>query len=296
MNPRLIFFLFILSISVGYVCSQNPVSSSEKMKPDWLIKELPKPRNASYHFLKTEAIKPSLEEARNECFNQVAYDITRGAKVSSVSEIKKKSNSARNEYGLNENIETEYILTYKVETDTVNAVFRKVDEYWEPISTGTTIIYHCHTLYAIAENPEYVNFDQITFSYKYGGDALWRSALVPGFGQIYKGHKAKGLSIMGGEVFLISGIIFCESRRSDFQRKSKETLNIDKVRSHLDNANNYATCRNIFIGTAAALYVYNLIDAVVTDGRKKTTVSRGNIYVVPSATSDFKGVSLTMNF
>lgn len=296
MNPRLIFFLFILSISVGYVCSQNPLSSSEKMKPDWLIKELPKPRNTSYHFLKTEAIKPTLEEARADCFNQVAYDITRGAKVSSVSEVKKKSNSARNEYGLNENIETEYILTYKIETDTVNAVFRKVDEYWEAIPTGSAIIYQCHTLYAIAENPEAVSFDQITFSYKYGGDALWRSALVPGFGQIYKGHKAKGLSIMGGEALLIGGIIFCESRRSDFQRKSKETLNIDKVRNHLDNADNYATYRNIFIGTAAALYVYNLIDAVVTDGRKKTSVKPGNVYLIPSATHDFRGVSLTMNF
>ncbi|MFV0419389.1 MAG: DUF5683 domain-containing protein [Dysgonomonas sp.] len=296
MNPRLIFFLFILSISVGYVCSQNPVSSSEKMKPDWLIKELPNPRNTSYHFLKTEAIKPSLEEARNECLNQVTYKIARGAKASLSSETKKKSNSTRNEYGLDERIETEYILTYKVEADTVSMVFKKIDEYWEAILTGSGVVYQCHSLYAVAENPEYAAFDQITFSYKYGGDALWRSALVPGFGQIYKGHKAKGISIMGGEALLIGGIIFCESRRSDFQRKSKETLNIDKVRNHLDNADNYATYRNICIGAAAALYVYNLIDAVVTDGRKKTSVKPGSVYIIPSATQNFRGVSLSMNF
>lgn len=296
MNSRLIIILFILSIYIGYARSQNSVSSSEKMKPDWLVHEMPKPSNSSYHFLKTEGIKSNLEEAREECLSQVAHNITRGAKIFSVSETKKKSNSTRNEYGFNENVETEYTLSYTIKSDTVNALFRKIDEYWEVIASGSAIVYRCYTLYAIAENPEPVTFDQISSSYKYGGDALWRSALVPGFGQIYKGHKVKGISMMTGEALLIGGIIFCESRRSDYQRKSKETLNIDKVKNYLDNADNYATYRNVCIGAAAALYVYNVIDAVVTDGRKRTSVKPGSIYIMPSVADNFSGISLNMNF
>lgn len=296
MNSRLIFIFFILSTYVGHVRSQNSVSSSERMKPDWLVNEMPKPSNNSYHFLKTEGIKSNLEEAREECLSQVAHNITRGVKIFSVSETKKKSSSTRNEYGLNENLETEYTLTYTIKSDTVNALFRKIDEYWEVITSGSAVVYRCYTLYAVAENSESVSFDQITFSYKYGGDALWRSALVPGFGQIYKGHKVKGIGIMSGEALLIGGIIFCESRRSDFVRKSKETLKIDKVNNYLDNADNYATYRDICIGAAAALYAYNLIDAFVTGGRKKTYTKPGSMYVVPSVTQDFRGLSLSLNF
>lgn len=297
MKTRLTFLLLILSTFAGNTYCKNPISKSDKMKPDWLAKELPKPGNFSYFFLKTEGIKPSLDEARNECLSQLAFQVTRSAAFSTSGEMTKHVKSTRSGTGLNEDINSEYVLTYTIDTDTVKVIFRKIDEYWEAIAgDNSSVIYWCHTLYAITKNPTAVAFDQVTFSYKYGGDALWRSALVPGFGQIYKGHKAKGITIMSGEAALIGGIIFCETRRADFKRKSKETFNIDKITNYLDNADNYATCRNICIGAAAALYVYNLIDAVVTDGRKKTSVRPGSIYMAPSLAHDLRGVSLTMNF
>lgn len=267
------------------------------MKPDWIVKELPKPRSNNYYFLRTEGLKPTLEEARAECLNQVAFRLSQRSGFAATGEIKKHIKTKRDKNGLGEDINSEYVLTYLIKTDTVSVVLKKVDEYWEAFAgANSSIVYQCYTLYAIAENPDFPVFDEISFTYKYGGDALWRSALVPGYGQIYKGQTVKGVSIMGGEALLIGGVIFCESQRTSFQRKSKETHNIDKVRNYLDNADNYTTYRNICIGAAAALYVYNIIDAVVSDGRKKTVVKPGHVYISPSASRDFKGISLTMNF
>jgi len=297
MKIKLTFICLTFCLFAGNVFSMNPIQRSDKMKPDWLVKELPKPKNNNYYFLKTEAVKPTLEEARNECLNELTFQITRKAGFASAGETKRHVKSTRGDSGMSEDIDAEYVLTYTFKTDTVNIVFRKVDEYWEAVQgNNSTIIYRCHILYVVAEKPETANFDQVTFSYKYGGDALWRSALVPGYGQIYKGHTIKGVTIMGSEALLIGGIIFCESQRSSYKRKSKETHNIDKVRNYIDNADNYATCRNICIGGAAALYIYNVIDAVVSNGRKRTVVKPNNLYVIPSATRDFSGITLTLNF
>lgn len=112
----------------------------------------------------------------------------------------------------------------------------------------------------VSRNLSNLSFDQVNFSYKYGMSALWRSALVPGYGQIYKGSTAKGISILGGEVALITGVLLTENTRSSYRRKAKETYDVNKIRSYTDKADNYETARNICIGGAIALYVYNVID------------------------------------
>ena len=62
-------------------------------------------------------------------------------------------------------------------------------------------------------------------------------------------------------------------------------------------ADNCENARNIYIGAAAALYVYNLIDAIVAPGAKRVIVKKNRYPVIqPVASNDFSGVSLSWRF
>ncbi|PXV58815.1 hypothetical protein CLV62_14427 [Dysgonomonas alginatilytica] len=295
---RLTFFiaLFLFYLPCIYIHADNPILTSEKLKPDWLVNNLPVPTNNSFYYQRVQAEAISLDNARQAAFKQLVNYIDQTNNVKITGDIVTRSSSQKNNTGINESINNEYIYTYKIESEIMQLRFRKIDEYWELIKSAEGHqLYRYHSLYAISNNFENTNFDNVSFTYKYGGHALWRSAIVPGYGQIYKGNVTKGVCIIGGEVLFIGGIIFTENSRANYRRKAKETYDINKIRTYTDKADNYETARNIFIGGAVALYIYNLIDAVATNGRKKTLVSK-NIHFSPTVTSEYRGVLLNINF
>lgn len=64
-------------------------------------------------------------------------------------------------------------------------------------------------------------------------------------------------------------------------------------------ADSWETGRNICIGAAAALYVYNIIDAFVSDGAKRVLVkgkNNSNFSFVPYLDIKSSGISMRLNF
>lgn len=65
-------------------------------------------------------------------------------------------------------------------------------------------------------------------------------------------------------------------------------------------ADDWTTMRNVFIGAAAAIYVYNLIDAAVAPGRRQVVVKKNksklNYTFIPAFSNNYAGLSLVMNF
>ena len=288
--------IILLFLSFSYTFAGNPFQQSEKMKPDWLINKLPKPRNSSFFYQIVQCDSDDLNKARKGCIEGLVDYIEQTNDIRVEGSLTSTSASKTDSKGTNENISREYVYRYKIESKEFSIHFRKSDEYWETLTNANEKrVYRCYILYAVGRPGSEVHFDNITFSYKYGVDALWRSALVPGYGQLHKGHKAKGICIMGGEAALAGGIIFFESQNRSYRRKVNETLDGAKRISYTDKADNCQTARNICIGGAAALYIYNVIDAIATDGRKRTITNKSlNIY--PAITSGYNGVSLSLNF
>lgn len=128
------------------------------------------------------------------------------------------------------------------------------------------------TLYAVALTNSPI-YDDIRVTSQYGARGLWRSAIVPGWGQMYKGSFAKGGIIMGGTVALAAGIIVSESLRKDFVTKASQTHSTEATKQYQANVNNASLARNICIGGIAALYIYNLVDAIVAPGGKRIIVT-----------------------
>lgn len=166
---------------------------------------------------------------------------------------------------------------------------RVIDEYVIHGTNGYTV----YLLVQTAKNPTYP-YEQVTISDKYGFSP---DALVPGMAQIKKGSTIKGLSIIAAEAVAVGGIIVCENQRSTNAKKMKEQPNFAKEYS--DRAKNWETGRNICIGAAAGIWVYNVIDALVAKGKMRVIVKRPNgsgLSMNSFITPEVSGFSLAYKF
>lgn len=166
---------------------------------------------------------------------------------------------------------------------------RVIDEYTATTSNGYTV----YMLVQTAKNPTYP-FENVSMSNKYGFSAR---SFIPGMQQIHKGSIAKGTCIIAGEVISIGAIILCENQRASYIKKSKEQPKF--AREYSDKARSWETGRNIAIGAAACIYVYNFIDAVVAKGKMRLTVEKSSgstLSVMPYASPYNAGIYMGFTF
>ena len=160
--------------------------------------------------------------------------------------------------------------------------FRLIDSYY----IGNTQYYLCAVPTSRYTTPRY---DMYSITSNYGARSLWRSAIVPGWGQFYKKQNLKGGLILGGSVLFAGGIIYTECGRKDYQHMMSQTHNVDQIRFYQRRHNNLTTTRNICIGALGALYVYNIVDAIVSPGPRyvkvKSNIQRGFYYAVAPTVS-----------
>ena len=141
-----------------------------------------------------------------------------------------------------------------------------------------------------------LNFDRAYKSTSYGAAPALMS-IIPGLGQFYKGSTVKGICMLGGVAACGVGALLCENERSDYKNKMKEQPQFAK--NYNTKANNYETARNICLGAAAAIWIYNIVDAAAAKGTRKIVVkpaSGSYLSVHPIATFDAIGASLSYVF
>ncbi len=289
--------LLILSLSFsGEVFAQY--AKSEKIRPQWLHKQ-PKPSNATFVYETDYATGKSLDDARTKSLNGLiaASGFESGVVVisdynSKTVDSKVYSNGKLSDYQIDA-----FEANSHVKGNEVQLHVKSVAEYWTRDINGTV---NLTTLYAKSLNGT-PNFDDVELTTKYGARGLWRSAIVPSWGQFHKGSNLKGGLILGGTVVLVGGIIFTENQRADYVSKIAKTHDVDIKRTYATKRDHFATGRNICIGAVAALYIYNLIDAIVAPGARRVVVKKrpnGNTYAfVPTVLEDnAPGMAVAMTF
>lgn len=272
------------------VCAQKVLECSEKLRPAWLANKTPKPGNATFHYQITEGEHRNLEDARHSCLLNLSTYIKRTHHISEQAVARIGFEQENGKTSESEN----YHFSYDIQGERVTVVSCKYDEYWEyVVYPNGERVYHCYALYGIADKASPA-FDRLAFSRKYGVKGFARSLIVPGWGQLYKGNTTKGACILGGEVALVTGILVAENLRSSYVKKMREQPR--HLETYNTKADNWENVRNVCIGGAAALYVYNLIDALVANGRKRSITHRPvRLAVYPSA-GECNGVSLAFRF
>ena len=122
------------------------------------------------------------------------------------------------------------------------------------------------------------------------------SMVIPGMGQFYKGNTVKGGVFLGLAVAVGTSALVCESTRSSYRNKAIEQPKFTKEYS--TKADNWETGRNICLGTAGAIYLWNVLDAFFAKSAQKAVVKSKNsgLSFSPKATIDHVGLSLVYNF
>lgn len=233
---------------------------------------MPKQSNSSFVYTVKSAYGNTLDEARKECLGNLLEEVglAKGLSVTSdYTSSRDRHTERRNGQTLNESTREFHVNTI-VKGKEVQLQGMKIDEYWERGADGN---YHLTTLYARSQVDVTPQFDDVKLTTKYDINDMWRSAIVPGWGQLYKGSTLKGGLIMGGTVACIGAIIFTDCTRASFNSKIQKTHDAKLKLHYADRRTAYATGRDICIGALCALYVYNIVDAIVAPGARRVLTS-----------------------
>ncbi len=265
---------------------------SDKLKPKWVTHALPESKSGTYFFVKSMGMGATLAGAKQQAFVSMAQMLEqeRGLTVNTSVQVMEKI--TQNQYEHNAEYTQEIEMEVIEKGHQLKIVCRVIDQYWI-YDDGK---YEVHVLYTVADKNRYGGSydDKITLTSKYGAAGLL--SVIPSVGQFYKGSYVKGGLILGGEIIAAGGIILCENTRASYIKKMHEQPKYAAEYNSL--ADSWETGRNICIGVAAAIYVYNLIDALVTPGARRVKVepSRVTFAPVPYADNNSIGIGIAMKF
>ena len=279
----------ILVMSVASASAQK----SDALKPRWLHSVI-EPKNSTFVYDVVLSDAKSLKEARDLALSglltQAGLEGGQTVQTSVQSSATEQHRFSNNR--TDKNAEETITIRTSIEGKPVELKARKLDEYWERNTDG---LYHLNTLYQRSVVNVTPQFDNVKLTTQYGVHGLWRSAIVPGWGQLYKGSTVKGGIIMGGTVACIGAIIATDCIRNSYNSKIFKTHDVALRNFYADKRSNFAMGRNISIGALCAIYIYNLVDAVVAPGAKRI-VYAGNkdfAYSWSPAVTDDMGIGLS---
>ena len=265
--------LSILNPSTGLFAAGR----SDRLKPKWLTESVPESISHSYMFVSSHGQGLSVEAAKQSAFAAMAQklEIERGLTVNTKIQISEKLTQKSSSVSSGE-YSQEIVLDVTENGHELQIVCREIDEYW----TASKGVVDIDVLYTVTNTNAYGGSydDDILVTSDYGLAAGFMS-VVPSLGQFHKGDIVKGSLIIGTEIASIGGVIICENTRASYIKKMQEQPKYASQYNSL--ADTWETGRNVFIGVAAAVYVYNLIDAFTSTGAKKVVVKNKRFSVVP---------------
>lgn len=284
------YLYYVICLSFWLCASVNGYAQ----KPKW-IGNTPQELNYTYKFVEIVSTGSSIESARYNAKEMLEDDtqlqdgirIYRKTKDNTTID-KSRENGGELQESKKQHIEIETIVDG--EKFQLQAV--KVDEY--PSFSNGVITLHTLFMVALCDDPV---FDRTYLTTSYGATPVVMS-VIPGLGQWYKGSKAKGIAMFAAEAVAVTGIIVCDNQRASYVKKAKEQPKF--LKEYSSKADNWETGRNICIGVAAGIWVYNMVDAIAAKGARKVVVKRakgGGLSMTPFAVYDGgAGVSLAYKF
>lgn len=273
---ELVRLVLVVLLSCSVTLSFAKGRSSSKIEPRWLD-ELPTPSNNTFSYqVVTASASSSSMAIQSAIKNLFASENMKGGVYISSNSVSSENVAQRFVDGkLSEVIDYSSQTSINSRTDEQLLYVMEVDSYWEQQANGQ---YTAMTLVAKSNGSVKPNFDTVEVTSMYGGRGLWRSAIVPGWGQIYKGSTLKGSLMLGGVAASAVAAIYSNTLADDYYSKMAHTYDVNAIRTYKTKGDQFASARNICIGVAGALYLYNLIDAIAAPGARRVVVKRKNSF------------------
>lgn len=259
---------FFFALSISQVFSQTIIEQSAKSKPGWL-NEPPK-GEAFIYYTAVGTSERSIENAQKvalgNVISQMSFEGATTIQVSSTLKVEEERNlklAGDEKFNFREDFVE--VIRADGEKFTINGL-QKEEEYWQKVSDNGSIRYQYWVLMR-TPNPNYSGGKSIQQGY--GFAPVWRSAIIPGWGQLYKKEKKKGIIILSATAITVSGAIISHSMYNTSLNNAAETHDIDLINAYIEDSNSWQTTRNIFSVAAVAIYLYNIVDAFTAKGAKR---------------------------
>lgn len=298
-------FLHVIAVITFFFAFANKVSAQSERNyrvcPRW-VGDVPRIDDGSCSLYVTFVdLASDLESARVASKKELYSLVEKKENIEVVEDYNYKSIQDGTDMNISERSNDIYKIKIRSSGKVLNLPYKKLDEYWVKSRNGNSVTFKLYTLYVVSHNGETDAFQNIHLTERYGVKPVFMS-LIPGGGQIYKGSYVKGGSLFASEVLSVVGIVLCENQRADYTNKAKEQPRFAKEYS--TKARNWETGRNICIGVAGAIYLYNLVDAAVSKGARRIKIKPAgspNFAFNPCLLQDINsslgaGVRFTYNF
>lgn len=281
MKRILDFCLLVMGILLVGTVGAQPLKS-DRLKPQWLHIP-PVAQSSTLEYVVDVAFGKSVDEARTASLNGIVAStgFQKGVLVRSDYKTETVDRKVWKDGKLIDYTSDTFIVNSDISGKDVQLYIKDIDEYWAYTKDGNVQL---TKLYAKSISEKFSGFENLEVTTKYGAKGLWRSAIIPGWGQFHKGDNLKGTLFLGGTAACAVGIIITEAQRSDYNRRLTQTHDINQIKNYQTKHDNAATARNVCIGATGALYVYNLIDAMVAPGARRIvqTKNRKSYSFAPS--------------
>lgn len=275
-------------------CQTNIIakSKSDKLHPQWVTRAVPESHSGTYIFVRAHGEGASFAGARQMAFVNMAQKLQQERGLTVNTSVLSKEKFTQTQSYTNSSYQQEITMEVTENGHRLEIVCREIDDYWEEVDGK----YSVDILYTVTDKNAYGGSydDQIKVTTSYGAAGFL--SIVPSVAQFYKGSVVKGSLILAGEVAAAGGILLCENTRSLYVKKMHEQPKYAAEYNSL--ADTWETGRNICIGAAAAIYVYNLIDAFTAKGASRVVVKRGRtaLQAAPYIEQRSFGMGLTYKF
>ena len=275
-------------------CQTNIIakSKSDKLHPQWVTRAVPESHSGTYIFVRAHGEGASFAGARQMAFVNMAQKLEQERGLTVNTSVLSKEKFTQTQSNTNSSYQQEITMEVTENGHRLEIVCREIDDYWEEVDGK----YSVEILYTVTDKNAYGGSydDQIKVTTSYGAAGFF--SIVPSVAQFYKGSVVKGSLILAGEVAAAGGILLCENTRSLYVKKMHEQPKYAAEYNSL--ADTWETGRNICIGAAAAIYVYNLIDAFTAKGARRVVVKRGrtSLQAAPYIDQRSFGMGLTYKF
>jgi len=256
--------LITLFLLTNFIYSQQ---SNLSNKLPWVNGNLPA-NSINFNYKVVQGDGNSLSDSQNQAVENLIFQLgsEQGFSVSSETMIKTQSLVKNNKEEYSMDLQDKTVINQ----DSFKAVFSKVDEYFEETKDlkGNTI-YRTWQLYVTGSSAN-ENIPKINYSDKYGmNDAGFKSLIVPGWGQFYKKKNGKGIMFLLGTAGSLGGFLYANNEHSNNMNRSRETNDIALKKQFVEKAGDFTTLKNITLGAAVGLWIWNVIDATSTPGATK---------------------------
>ncbi len=269
--------------------------ASREGKPPWINGNMPSfnTKTATYEVINIDAT--TLQEAKEQAQEELVRNLLtkQGVDIKSKSEYT-INNSSSTSGGDQSNVEYRNVTSIKTKNKEV--AFKKINEYYE-YKNGAYLFW---ALYLVSEDAKPLpKLPKIAYKVDKGA---WRSIILPGWGQFYQKRYGVGTIFLAGEVALISTGFYFNSKYNSNNIKSKEASGVKLKQEYRNRANKYKTYSYITLGTAAAWYAYNIVNAFTSKkGKLQYDYGKMNLAFYPSVAPTFDNnmcmmASLTIKF